>query len=209
MAYEDCYNQDKYYSCVKFIDMMKEKIKKAGILKRYENITFDKIKRDGIPNKISKQYDEVMEYKNNLNAHVKKGEGLILKGSVGTMKTTFAIALLVEWLRENNGFFVSMPSLLDDIFTYKAVSSNQWVDFENKIKKSTLLVIDDMGAEHTEGWVLTKVDSIISERYNRQLPTIITTNLTSDQLKKTYAERIIDRLKQTSTIINFNFDSLR
>jgi DNA replication protein DnaC len=66
-----------------------------------------------------------------------------------------------------------------------------------------------MGAEHTEGWVLTKVDAIISERWNRCRSIIITTNLSNEQLKKTYAERVIDRLRNTMQVIKFDGGSLR
>jgi DNA replication protein DnaC len=126
------------------------------------------------------------------------------------MKTTFAVAIIQEWIKLGyGGLFVPMASLLDNIFTLKAKNVEEWASYENKIRKTGLLILDDLGAEHTEGWVLTKVDAIISERYNRCGPIIITTNLSAEQLKKTYAERIVDRLRSTSKTITFSGKSLR
>ena len=77
------------------------------------------------------------------------------------------------------------------------------------MKSVGLLVIDDMGAEYGTDWVVNKVDSIITHRYNELLPTIITTNLTKEEMKGRYMERVYDRLKQTSLMFSGTSDSLR
>ena len=53
------------------------------------------------------------------------------------------------------------------------------------------------------------MESIIGERYDRMLPTIITTNLTKDEIKKRYNERIYDRLRDTCNLVTFRGQSLR
>ena len=85
----------------------------------------------------------------------------------------------------------------------------EWLAFERKLKNTSLLILDDLGAEYQKGWVSTKIDAIISERYNRCRPTIITTNLSLAQMKETYAERIIDRLRSTCLNLTFCGESLR
>jgi len=101
------------------------------------------------------------------------------------------------------------PSMLDNIFTLKAQGLDKWAKFEQQIRETPLLVLDDLGAEHTEGWVLTKVDAIIAERYNRCRSVIVTTNLSAEQLRGVYAERVIDRLRSTLKVVNFSGQSLR
>lgn len=105
--------------------------------------------------------------------------------------------------------FITMSGVLDSIFTLKAKSLEEWAKFEQRIRETPLLALDDLGAEHTEGWVLTKVDAIIAERYNRCRSVLITTNLTAEQLRGVYAERVIDRLRSTLKVINFSGPSLR
>ena len=93
--------------------------------------------------------------------------------------------------------------LLDDLNEL----GNTLVDGLCRVK---VLVIDDLGGENTEqSWVLAKVDSILTDRYNRLRPTIITTNLTRDELEGTYSGRILDRLKSTARLLVFQGASER
>jgi len=186
------------------------RIESAGIYKRFHNCTFESIEKREVPARIRTQYAEVKSFADNLKENLDEGRGLLLKGSVGTMKTTLAVAVLQKHIADGGaGLFITMPSLLDNIFTLKAKSQEEWANYEQKIRETPLLILDDMGSEHTEGWVLTKVDAIISERYNRCRSIIITTNLSTEQLKDTYAERVIDRLRSTLLVINFAGQSFR
>ena len=161
-----------------------KKLERCGIQRRFCGCTFENIERAGVPESVREPYDQVKGYAQNLRENIEADRGLLLKGSVGTMKTTLAVAVLQEQIvRRGSGFFITMSGLLDSIFTLKASSLGEWTKFEQRIRETPLLVLDDLGAEHTEGWVLTKVDSIIAERYNRCLPVVITTNLTSGQLE--------------------------
>jgi DNA replication protein DnaC len=185
-------------------------LERCGIHRRFWDCSFSRIEEAGVPASVMASYRKVQEYAKNLKENVQAGRGLLLKGSVGTMKTTLAVAVLQEYLgQEGSGFFITMPGLLDSIFTLKAQSQAAWASFEARLRETPLLVLDDLGAEHTEGWVLTKVDAIIAERYNRRLPAIVTTNLTAGQLRGIYAERLIDRLRSTLQVVNFSGPSLR
>ena len=152
----------------------------------------------------------VMQYVEDLERNIKSGRGLILMGPVGTGKTSAAAAVLQFGLKNDyGGMFIGMSSLLDTIFTTKEKNRDEWVEFERRLRETTLLVIDDLGTEKPDGWVQVKLDSIVSERYNRLKPIIVTTNLDANGLKNTYTERIIDRLRQTSKLLTFPGPSLR
>lgn len=126
------------------------------------------------------------------------------------MKTSLAVAVLQQNIRNGSGgMFVPMSSLLDNLFTMKERNKEEWIKYEESLRKSSILVLDDLGAEYHQEWVLSKVDAIINERYNRMKPIIATTNLSNTELKGKYAERIIDRLRATSKVINFTGTSLR
>jgi DNA replication protein DnaC len=185
-------------------------LEKRGIFNRYKDCEFSTMEARGIPLSINFQYSAIKQYASKLSDHAKKGIGLILAGPVGTMKTSLAVAVLRQHLNAGGGGqFVGMASLLDTIFTLKETNKEEWAAFETRLKDTGLLVIDDLGAEYEKGWVLTKVDAIISERYNRMRPTIITTNLTPTELAGKYAARVIDRLRSTSIFVEFTGDSLR
>lgn len=67
-----------------------------------------------------------------------------------------------------------------------------------------LLIIDDLGKEKISAWSASILFAIINARYERMLPTIITTNLGYDDLANTLGEdgtraaAIVSRIKETS-----------
>ncbi|MBP2637767.1 MAG: replication protein DnaC [Firmicutes bacterium] len=198
------------YAKEQAIKEFEKNLEVCGVFERYRNCNFDNIEECGIPDIHKENFRVAKEYAKQLEKHMKDGTGLILRGPCGTLKTSIAVAILQELIATNRrGFFVGMPSLLDTIFTLTKKNTEEWVNFENKLRNTQLLVIDDLGAEYQNGWVLNKVDAIVSERYNRCRATIITTNMTSEQMKSTYAERVIDRLRSTCDILTFIGQSLR
>ena len=185
-------------------------LEKLGIYKRYWHCTFAEMEKRGIPAQIRKEYSQVKTYAAHIKGHVRSGTGLILKGPVGTMKTSLAVAVLQKCIQDGgSGLFVPMASLLDNIFTLKERNKEEWLRYEDRIRNTGILVLDDLGAEYHQDWVLSKVDAIISERYNRMKPIVATTNLSDGDLKGKYAERIIDRLRATAKVVNFTGKSLR
>ncbi len=203
-----CSEQDS--GCTVLERTKAKNLARCGVHRRFADCTFANIARAGVPANIREQYNRVLNYAQNLAENISNGRGLLLKGAVGTMKTSLAVAVLQEQIAAGGGgYFITMSALLDNIFTLKAISPGKWAQFEQQLRETPLLVLDDLGSEHTEGWVLTKVDAIIAERYNRCLPLIITTNLTAGQLRGVYAERVIDRLRATLQVINFQGPSLR
>ena len=185
-------------------------LERAGIERRYRNCTFANIEAMGIPPQVEDEHRRVKYYADHIVEHVDAGMGLALLGPVGTLKTSLAVAALQEGLKAGiSGMFLTMPSLLDTLFTLKDTNREEWARFEDRLRNVGILLLDDLGAEHSEGWVHTKIDAIVSERYNRMKPMIITSNLTSERLSKTYAARIFDRIRQTSEVIRFTGESLR
>lgn len=184
----------------------------VGIYKRYQNVTFGAIERRGITDEsIRQNYLKVKEYAALLESNIQKGYGLILAGGYGTMKTTMAVAILRQWLDSGHyGLLVPMCSLIDNLFTMRSLNREEWAKYEARLRSTPLLILDDLGSEGTDqSWILAKVDSIITERYNKMLPVIVTTNLSKGELQNTYSARIIDRLRNTSKYIAFDAESQR
>ena len=190
-----------------------QRLEKAGIYRRFQGVTFDAIERRGVPNEpsIQSNYKRAKAYAANVEANVKAGRGLIMAGGYGTMKTTIAVAILRDWLdKGHGGLIVPMCSLMDNLFTMRTLNRQEWASYEERIRKTSLLILDDLGGEDTDQkWVLGKVDSIITERYNKMLPTIVTTNLSSEELAGTYSARVIDRLQNTADMLMFSPGSQR
>ena len=185
-------------------------LEKAGIERRYRDCSFDAMTEKGIPGQVAQEYKTVKRYADNIASNVKNGYGLAMLGPVGVMKTSMAVAVIQAGLKQGiGGMFITMPSLLDTIFTLKGTNKEELAMFEHRLRNVGILLLDDLGAEYTEGWVHTKIDAIVSERYNRMKPILITSNLLPEELGKTYSARIFDRIKSTTTVILFEGKSLR
>ena len=190
-----------------------DRLEAAGIQRRYQQVTFDSIAQKGLPTEMSirTNYMTAKEYADNLSENIKNGIGLLMMGEYGTMKTTLAVAVLRKWLDEGHGgMIVPMCSLLDNLYTMRTLNREEWAKYEQRLRSIPLLILDDLGGENTDqSWVLSKVDSIITERYNKMLPVIATTNLSKSELMGTYSGRIMDRLRSTSKILVFKGHSQR
>lgn len=200
--------------CDRLKAVWQNSLREANIQKRYINCNLPKIETRGVPESIKAQYAKVKAYTENLPYNLAHGKGLILKGPTGTMKTTLAVAVLQEALAiGESGLVITMSSLLDKLFSLRDSKANDRAVFEQRLIECGLLVVDDLGTEYSEGWVQTKVNAIVSERYDRMKSSIYTTNLTNEQLKASeggrYADRIIDRFREDCEMINFTGKSLR
>ena len=81
------------------------------------------------------------------------------------------------------------------------------------LSRRNMLAIDDIGTEPVEiqdyGNHLNPVIDLFYKRYDEQLFTIITTNLTPKEIRERYGERIADRLNEMAFRIVFDNDTYR
>ena len=82
-----------------------------------------------------------------------------------------------------------------------------------KLVSADMLGIDDLGTEPSEvmdyGNVYTPVIDLLTKRYEEQMFTVITTNLTPQQIRGHYGDRIADRLNEMVKKIVFNNGTYR
>lgn len=189
----------------------KAKLDESGIPLRYQGCTFAAIVRRGVSGQMAEHLAIVKAYALDFARQSRGGHGITFAGTPGRLKTTMAAAVGLEVLMQGHGvYFISMPELLDKMMSMSRNSDpSELRKFDGHIRCTSLLILDDMGAEYRADWVLNKVDAIITARYNQLLPTIITTNLTPEQIKEKYLERIYDRLRSTNVLIATGGESLR
>ena len=76
-----------------------------------------------------------------------------------------------------------------------------------------MLAIDDVGIEPLEvmeyGNVANPIVELLTKRYDEQLFTILTTNLTPEGIRKRYGDRIADRLNEMAIVIPFKNPTYR
>ena len=62
------------------------------------------------------------------------------------------------------------------------------------IRRKKCLILDDMGAEKTSEWSIQTLYSIIDRRYRDEKQTLITSNLTLDEIAEKVGDRIASRI---------------
>ena len=133
-------------------------------------------------------------------------KGIMLCGGFGTGKTHLAAAVVAELAQQGiAGVFVVVPDLLRSIragYSSKVEDDGLFM----LVRGAPLLVLDDLGAERVvrsgqEGtsWVQEQLFILINYRYERMLPTIITSNYRIDELTQMLGARITSRLWEMTT----------
>lgn len=120
------------------------------------------------------------KYVDNFPELKKQGQGLLLFGDVGTGKTFLAIAAANALIEQGYSVLVTNFAQLCNVASGLFGEKQQ---FYNYLNKFALLVIDDLAAERKTEYMNEIVYNVIDSRYRAGLPMIITTNLTSDELK--------------------------
>ncbi len=120
---------------------------------------------------------------------------LILFGNYGCGKTHLAAAVAnVALQRDRVVLFTIVPDLLDHLRSTFGPNSDVGYDvrFET-IREVPLLVLDDLGTENTTPWAREKLYQIMNHRYNRKLPTVITSNRAPNAIEPRIYSRLSDR----------------
>lgn len=112
--------------------------------------------------------------------------GLLIHGSPGIGKTYAAFAIANEIMQHYQAVVVAVNTigLLARIReTYNQQDKEAEIDIIRSLEKSSLLILDDLGAEQKTDWSTAMLYQIIDARYRSGKPLILTTNLSLEQLQ--------------------------
>ncbi len=170
-------------------------LRASGISKRHQECTFETFKSN---EKLVKDLQGI--------------EGsIVLIGKTGSGKTHLAISIFREAKVSDsrNGYFITVPELLLKIrsaFTPGSTETEE--DLIKRFAGYEILVLDDLGAEKTTEWSITTLYLILDRRSREMKRTIVTTNLTLQDIEKTLGARIASRLAEMR-VIKLNMQDYR
>jgi DNA replication protein DnaC len=113
---------------------------------------------------------------------------VVFQGEAGTGKSHLAFAIIKELsaITKEIAIFINVTDLLMKIKT----DFSQEEFLVNKIATAKYLVLDDLGMEKDSEWSFSILYNILNKRAN----TIITTNLTAQEIQKRYGRPFMSRL---------------
>lgn len=141
--------------------------------------------------------------------------GLLLCGNVGNGKSTFVKAFQQLLNQLNLRCEDSRDKWEFRIMDARAINHLCKSDFREweELCKKRMLAIDDLGTEALEiqdyGNIMSPMVDLLTRRYDKQLFTIITTNLTPQEIRVKYGDRIADRFNEMMVKIVFENPTYR
>ena len=195
-----------------------------GNLDRENFSTFDKNKFSDTPNQ--EKYNSSISPRQNIlnikklcesfirNFEDENEKNLLFTGNTGLGKTFLSNCIANELLAKGKTVLYQTSSvMLDTIIDYRFGKENAPKDIYENILNVDLLIIDDLGTETMNSLKFTELFNIINTRLlnqnNHITKTIISTNLSLQNLFAAYDERIVSRLVGYYNICRFFGDDLR
>ena len=127
------------------------------------------------------------------------GKNLLLMGNTGLGKTHLSTAIAGRVIgRGFDAVCETAQNVFSDFeferFNRPYGSADSEPVRTGKYFECDLLIIDDLGTEMTNQFTVSCLYNLINTRLNHGRPMIINTNLSRDELRKRYADRITSRL---------------
>ncbi len=132
-------------------------------------------------------------------------QNLLIYGNTGVGKTFLSNCIARELLdRSYTVIYLTSFQLFDILEKNKFNKDDDSQEVQNQfnfILSCDLLIIDDLGTELTNSFINTQLYLCINERYLREKSTIISTNLSLDNINDKYSERIFSRIISNYTLL--------
>lgn len=160
---------------------------------KQKQMTFENFdKRGNLPidqrENLEKAYNLALEF-------AKSPEGwLVFQGVNGCGKTHLAAAIVnYRYKMKEPALFIVVPDFLDHLrSTFSPESKVTYDQLFESVRGAPLLVLDDLGTQSSSSWAKEKLYQVINYRYNAQLPTVVTTNCSTDEMDSPVSSRFAD-----------------
>ena len=178
--------------------LIKATIASSGIGRLIEQQSFDNFSlgvyadNEKERSRMEKNLEAAREY---VESFAKSRGNLLLIGNTGTGKTHISTAIAREII--SRGYDVIYDSAQNILADFDDDQFRRRYDEEPKGTKyleCDLLIIDDLGTEFSTQFSLSCLYNLLNTRQNRGLATVISTNLSPEELARKYEDRIYSRI---------------
>lgn len=190
----------------------KEYQRLSNILEEEKQITF---KKADCKNDTEKKHKKSFEnFCRNFEEIKEIGLGIFMYGDCGTGKSYYSVCIMNELNKEYKVYRTSLFDLLEEIRqTYKKYTDATDEYLFKRLKKSDLVIFDDLGNEMITDWGKEKMFLIFEFLYKNRVSFIINTNLDNKQfqefLRINGSPKLFDRIRERCKSYKFDWDSRR
>lgn len=142
-----------------------------------------------------------------------KYENLLIYGNTGVGKTFLSNCIAKELLDSSHTvIYLTAFQLFEILEKYKFNHEDDYENTRNRFEyifDCDLLIIDDIGTELSNTFINSQLYQCINERHLKQKSTVISTNLSFEQLKSTYSERIFSRITSNYILLKIVGEDIR
>jgi len=134
-----------------------------------------------------------------------RAESLLFTGPTGVGKTHLSLAIAGAVLdRGYTVIYGSAQNLLSRLQRERFAPFGEQSDgTERSLLECDLLILDDLGAEHSTEFTRSCIYNIVNTRMMASKPVIVSTNYSTAQLNGEYGERVTSRVLGNYTVLRF------
>lgn len=139
-------------------------------------------------------------------------QNLFFYGTVGTGKSFLSGCIARELLQQGNSvIYFSASGLFDTLarYAFDGRSKDGLRDLCEDLYGCDLLIIDDLGTEITNSFVTSQLFTCLNERHLRGRSVLISTNLSLEELRDRYSDRIFSRITSSFTLCKLTGPDIR
>ncbi len=136
-------------------------------------------------------------------------QNILLYGQPGLGKSYLTHCIARQILDQNHSVIYFTANELMDILLKLSAFDAEDIDQKLDILNVDLLIIDDLGTEQINKLTIPRIFNIINERLLTKRSTVISTNLSLDQIQELYSERVTSRLIESYTILKLIGEDIR
>jgi DNA replication protein DnaC len=149
---------------------------------------------------MEKIFSAVKKYAENISL---KSESLLFFGETGLGKTHLSLAIAGAALEKGMGVVYSPVQNLIQKLEKEHFSYNSDTPILDDVLECDLLILDDLGTEFSTAYSQSLIYNIINTRILTSKPTIISTNLTMEEVATKYHNRVASRIIGSYSIKKF------
>lgn len=172
---------------------------------RFDNFSLDYYKSSPDEYKrMSAIYKILLQYADNFDAA--KSGNIAMFGGTGLGKTHLSSAIAGRIIEGGHDvYYIGAQGMISD-FEYNRFGNSSMGMVDGDVDRYTecdLLIIDDLGTEVTNQFTTSCLYNVINTRLNKKKPTLISTNLTQEEFRRRYWDRITSRVFGEYLILPF------